>query len=77
MILQILSSIIFLAFVIPIGINMVNFIVFRRRRYYGEEAEQIEQINRVRIKRVIILTALLAIVMFLLFFGSYLTRSYK
>ncbi len=72
MVFEVLTTIIFFAFLIPISINMVKFIGTQRRHYYDDEDLLIKKQNRLRIKRVIILTVLLPIAMLLIFLGSHL-----
>lgn len=71
--LRIISTIIVVAFIVPMVFNMVMLIRSQRTHYYEYEAEKKAKIiEKKRIRRVVILFVLLPITMFLLFFGNYL-----
>ncbi len=72
--LPIVTTIIFLAFMIPISINMIMFIQSQRKNYSIQEEIQMNHINKGRTRRMVVLFILLPVVFFLIFFGNYLLR---
>jgi hypothetical protein len=71
--LSIISSIIVIAFIVPMVFNMFMLIRSQRIHYYEYEIEQNAKIiEKKRIRTVVILFVLLPITLSLLFFGNYL-----
>lgn len=71
--LRIISTLIFIAFILPMGFNMLIVMRQQSKQYYEYEEENKARINRkIRIKRVIILFILLPITMGILFIGNYI-----
>ena len=70
--LSIISTIIVVAFIVPMVFNMVMLIQSQRTHYYEYEVEKKAKIiEKKRIRRVVVLFVLLPIIMFLLFFCNY------
>jgi hypothetical protein len=71
--LKIISTVIFLCFVIPMSINMILFIQSNRKMMLdAEEQQKARVLNKRRIITVVILFISLPIVMFLLFLMNHL-----
>lgn len=71
--IRIISTLIFIAFIVLISFNMIMVMQHQRKLYYDYEEENKAKIDRkTRIKRVIILFILLPITMIILFIGNYI-----
>lgn len=70
--LRIFSTLIFIAFIVPMGFNMLIVMRHQRKQYYEYQEENNAKIDRkIRIKRVIVSFILLPITMAILFIGNY------
>ena len=66
--LKILTVIIFISFLVPVGINMIYIIKYNYKRKKWEEDVVGDKELKRRVKRVVVLFFLLIVVMFLVFF---------